>query len=220
MGKENEKKQPTRKDLEDQIREATQEINARLGAAKFSGDYPAQLEKLEKRLQKYGSAPSPTKRNESVGLGFRGKRKNQLERQLGELNRALNADIWTPEAIEDISDKEQQAYESFNRNNQTDWSFEKWKEFVDTFGNIDDTLKRQFGYEKYSSGQGRKRRKYKGKAPKRGTNNDSLIYAFEEAYENNVDLMDAMNTVIKKSKGKGLSQRRAITKLMKEIRNK
>lgn len=221
------------KDLKKSIRELTKEVNDRIKDALDLGDIPEQLQKFIGKLRKVGSNPSITKRDDKgrkdvIGLGFKGKKKNALEKQEEWLKTFLASDTWTPKGKQIEDEKAQAAYESFNANQRTDWTRDKWASFVYTLGNAPSYLLNEFGYEKQGSHKGSKTAKDKvvkesdtgfvnvDSSKAEGTNG-AIIDMFSYAYDNDVDLLSLMYEVDKESSGKGLTQSKAIELLMEKI---
>lgn len=219
------------KDLKSSIRKLTDEINERLKDAIDEGVIPEQLEKFIRKLRRYGSKPSITKRDKRgrkdvIGYGFKGKKKADLEVQEEWLKTFLTADTWTPRGREIENEKARQAYESFNTNQRTDWSYDKWASFVYTLGNAPSYLLNEFGYEKRDSHKGSKTAKVAkdtgegidiNSSNAEGTNG-AVIDMFSYAYDNDIDLLTLMKEVDRQGTGKGWSQSEAIEKLMDAIK--
>lgn len=194
------------------ISKQTKEVNFRYRVAKETGTISPQLKEMFERLQHYGSKPRDTK-SQIVGLGFhKHKHTSELRRQLNELNRILKHDIWSSEAVKIESEEKQQAYETFNENTKFDWSYEKWKEFVDIFGSVSNDILYGFGYESKNSHKGSETASIK-------KDNRSLMEAFSLAYDKRVDFLTIMEEVYDKDiTGKGLDTEKSLDKLYERIR--
>lgn len=207
-----------------EIRALTKKANDRFYEYNQVDYMPKQLENWRDRLLTYSGKPNPFKKNETLGLGFSGKRKNVLIRQFKELKHFIKTDVFTNEAKDSIAEREKTAYESFKSNNIVDWEYEKWKRMVDTFGNVDQELLNSFGYEDHSSHKGSRKANVKrsnltinNRNDKSKVSNSSLVNAYSYAYDNNLDILSLMNEVSKEMKGIGGDQRDAIDRLWDKI---
>lgn len=204
----------TVKELKQEIRQLTGEVNLNISEYRASGKKTRAFEQEIKKLQAYGSKASPTRRAETVGLGFRGKTKLQLQRQLSELRRVADKDVWTPAGARRITAAKNKSWLAFKKNHE-DWTKEKWQTFTDTFGHLTDSLKEKFGYmSKYGD------RERTRKNNNVGVTNESLLNAFDKAYDDKLDLTQLMEEVIKENKGKSLNQDKAIEQLMLKIKER
>lgn len=207
-----------------EIRRMTEKANKRFYEYNQVDYLPTQLEKWRDRLLTYSGKPNPMKKDDTLGLGFSGKRKNVLVRQFKELKHFLKVDIFTNEGKESLTEREQKAYEEFKANNVVDWEYEKWKRMVDTFGNIDQELLNSFGYEDHSNHNGSRKANVKANKlditnsnDRSKVSNSSLVNAYSYAYDNKIDILSLMNEVSKEMKGTGGDQRVAIDKLWDKI---
>lgn len=199
----------TIKDLKKNIRKLTEKMNERIALAYAEGNVPVQIEKIIGRLQKIGSKPSIKNRNRDyIGMGFRGKRKKDLEMQERELNRYLLNDVWTPEGIRAQSEREQHAYESFLNNQKVDWDYEKWRDFVYFMDNASNEVLNAFSYEKSNTHRGSK---------SVSGNKFDLVGTFDEAHDKNVNLARLMEDVYNELP-EGSSQEEAIEMLKERIK--
>lgn len=198
--------------LKENISYLTGKVNLNIAEYRQQGKAKKAFEQEIERLQMYGSKASPTRRAETIGLGFRGKSKIQLQRQLAELRRVEDRDVWSPSGARKITAAKNKSWLSFKKNHE-DWSKEKWQNFTDTFGHLSDTLKQQFGYE---VSHGDRQRTRRGNIA--GVSNESLIMAYEKAYSKKVDLIQLMQEVINENKGAGMTQQDAIDKLMLKLK--
>ena len=206
---------PTRNDYREAVSKYTERVNLRLYEYRQSGKKSRVVEEDIKRLQLFGAKPSPTRRSETIGKGIRGKSKARLKRQYEELKRVYDKDYFTPEGRRKRKKKRKDSWKAF-KENHPDWNKSKWQTFVDTFGNISDTIKSQFGYEVTQTGHNQQQKRGK---KRRKISNQDLIDAFEVAYEKNVDLLKIMEEVLKENKGKGLTQKKAVDKLLKKLKD-
>lgn len=197
--------------LKDEIRSLTQQVNDRFYKAKEANLFDNKLKKWAARLKYFGSKPSIIGKNrgEEVGLGFRGKKKKDLERQLAELNRVINKDIWTPKGREEEDELHDQAYRTFSEMHPN-WSRDKYNDFVQLLGTAPTELLQAFGYERSSGHKGSKTAKVK-------ITNESFIEAYSYAYDRNVDLLSVMLGTYSEIEGMGYGQEQAIDALKTNI---
>lgn len=195
--KEEKKKKISKAELKRRIRSLTREVNFRYKVAKDTNTITPQMQKLISTAQSYGSKARDT-RTQVVGLGFNkhGKDYGALMRQYRELKRIIKVDVWSPVGVSkrDLQDKE--AWKAFNTKNKYDWDFDKWKSFVDTFGNIPTEILTAFHYSTKDRHDGSSTASIH---TKKGDNNDltnrSLLEAFNTAYDKRVDLLTLMTKV-------------------------
>lgn len=183
----------TVKELKESIRKFTGEINSRIATAYAENMVTPQIDKIINKLQKYGGKPSiANKSRDYIGLGFRGKKKGGefgLEAQYKELSRYLLNDVWTPEGMKAQSEQYQKIYEKFINNQKVDWTYEKWRDFVNFMDNASSEILNAFGYEKTSNHRGSKSAEISEK-------NTDILSIYEAAYENkNINLNDLMQKV-------------------------
>lgn len=183
----------TVKELKVKIRELTEQMNVRIAEAFAENKITPQIDRIIEKLQRYGGKPSiRNKSRDYIGLGFRGKKKGGefgLEAQLKELTRYLANDVWTPEGMKAQSEYYQQIYDSFKKNQKVDWSYEKWRDFVNFMDNASSEILNAFGYEKTSNHKGSKSAEISEK-------NIDILSIYEAAYENkNINLNDLMRKV-------------------------
>ena len=197
--------------LKEEIRKATQEVNKRFYEAKQGGKSNKQLNKWIARLRYFGSKPSIVGKNrgEEIGLGFRGKKKVDLERQLSELNRVIEKDIWTPKGRKKEDERHDQAYRTFSEMHPN-WSRDKYNDFVQLLGTAPSELLQAFGYERSSVHRGSKTAKVK-------VANESFVEAYSYAYDKNVDLLSVMLGTYSEIQGMGYGQEQAIDALKTNI---
>lgn len=197
--------------LKDEIRRLTEQVNQRFYEAKEAGLFDSRLKKWASRLRYFGSNPSIIGKNrgEEIGLGFRGKKKRDLERQLAELNRVIDKDIWTPKGRKEDDERHDQAYKTFSEMHPN-WSKEKYRDFVQLLGTAPTELLQAFGYERTSGHRGSKTAKVK-------VTNESFIEAYSYAYDNKVDLLSVMLGTYSEIEGMGYGQEEAIDALKTNI---
>ena len=211
------KKGTSKAALQRAIRKQTAEVNMRYREAKRTGTLTPQLMKMFETAQLYGSKPRDT-RSQIVGLGF-GKHthKSELMRQLRELNRIVKHDIWSPQGAVQVKEEESKAYSTFNERTRYNWSYDKWKSFVDIFGSAPDEILNGFGYERKGGHKGSSTVTIKTDSADDVTiTGKSLIEAFDIAYEKRVDLLTVMEEVY--SESKGMDQQGAIDSLFERLR--
>lgn len=197
--------------LKDEIRRLTQEVNKRFYEAKEAGLFDNRLKKWASRLRYFGSNPSimGKHRGEEIGLGFKGKKKKDLERQMSELNRVIEKDIWSPKGRKEEDERHDQAYKTFSEMHPN-WTKDKYRDFVQLLGTAPTELLQAFGYERSSGHRGSKTAKVK-------ITNESFIEAYSYAYDNNVDLLSVMLGTYSDIEGKGYGQEEAIDALKTNI---
>lgn len=197
--------------LKDEIRRLTQQVNQRFYEAKEAGLFDNRLKKWASRLKYFGSKPSIVGKNrgEEIGLGFRGKKKKDLEKQLAELNRVIDKDIWTPKGRAEEEKRHHDAYTTFSETHPN-WSREKYMDFVNLLGTAPTELLQAFGYERSSGHRGSKTAKVK-------VTNESFIEAYSYAYDKNVDLLSVMLGTYSEIEGMGYGQEEAIDALKTNI---
>lgn len=216
--------------LKYEIKTMTKEFNERYRASQEAGGVSPQMEERLKLHLDYGGKARKYS-GDVLGYGFSGKRRNELERQYGALRATLKTDMWSPQAKEMLKDREQAAWESFNENQVVNWSYDKWRRMVDTFGNIDDSILRGFGYEQHSShsGSGKSKSANKGEEIKGTPNpiesastqgaisNATLMRVYSTAYDNGVDLFKILVQTMKELDKKAADPRDAIDALKANI---
>lgn len=137
----------TTRELRKQIREKTKEVNARIFEYRLSDESHNIIETEIKKLKTYAGT---TPKKVEIGVGNLSKRhKSELQRQLAGLERFIEKDIYTPQAIEQQEQRIQQSYETFKKR-YADESFTRsdFTYFVDTM-NVIKNVTRDYGYENY-----------------------------------------------------------------------
>lgn len=177
----------TVEDLKKNIRNLTKEMNKRMAEAFAENYVPPQIDSIIARLQKVGSKPSIKNRSrDHIGLGFKGKKKKDLIKQERELSRYLMYDVWTPEGMRAQSQQAENAYLAFKKNQHVDWTYEKWRDFVNFMDDVSSEVLNAFNYEKSNSHRGSK---------SASGNTIDLVGMYTDAYEANVNLGDLMEEV-------------------------
>ena len=145
----------TVKQLQAEIRRLTSEVNSKLKelTAKYSSNtfFNKQLNRLKASTSYVESSTGeiriPKSRNNGdiLGLGFKGKNKEGLERQYRELT-SFNTKEWcSAQAEKKRSDRANKAYSTFTRR-YGNISFDEWEDFVLMMNDISDYIG-DFGYE-------------------------------------------------------------------------
>lgn len=213
------KKGTPKASLQRAIRKQTNEVNRRYREAKRTGTLTPQLMKMFETAQLYGSKPRDTK-TMIVGLGFhKHTHESELKRQLRELNRIIKHDIWSPQGEAQVKEEESRSYTSFNENTRYNWSYDKWKSFVDVFGSAPDEILNGFGYERKGGHKGSSTVTISTPPTEDDItiSGKSLIEAFDIAYEKRVDLLSVMEDVYS-NEAKGADQKGALDALFKRLR--
>lgn len=217
--------------LKYEIKAATEEFNKRYRELSIKGEVPSQLEEEKDLLRTYSGKSKPKRQSDVLSAGVSGKNKAWLKRHYDELKRALKTDVWSDSAAETRTDKEIEAWKSFNSNQLLNWDFKKWKSMVDIFGHIDSEILRGFGYEDHSNHKGSSTAKDTNSqilvveeltelpktSSKDNVSNSSLVTAFSFAYDRGLDLYSIMERVRKNTYGQGKKQYEMIDELYMEI---
>lgn len=187
------------------IRYQTGQVNLRLS----DYDYNNELlnDELEKLKQFGGIGKAGTKREGQLLLNFRGKQKVDLVRQASELRYFNKWDIYSNVGKNQLTEKEQKAYDSFVENYSkkgVTWSKEEWRSMVEAFGSL--------GSELSSYGYGDANRKAGASSSR------PLIMAIGRAKDNSkLDIFTAMRMSVKNRPS--LTQRERIKDIV-ELMNK
>lgn len=131
----------SKKKLQDYIRQSTQYINKSIGK-----DIEMLAEPLQKSIKLLKEVSGVKGRGDLLGLGLN-KSKKDLLRQARMLHGHMNIDVYTSMGEELISEKEQQAYETFKERSKQDISFEDYTSFVNIMGGLDKTIIEALGSE-------------------------------------------------------------------------
>ena len=211
-------KKVSKSSLKRKIRELTNEVNFRYRKAKETNTMTPQLKKLLETAQRYGSKARDTK-SQIVGLGFNkhGKDFDALMRQYKELKRIIKVDVWSQPGKDVRTQKEIDAWHQFNEANKYDWDYDKWKSFVDIFGNISTEILTAFHYSTKDRHDGSSTASvHTKKGDGKELTNRSLLEAFSTAYNKRVDLMTLMTKVYNQSQ-EGDSSTDLYDRLLDEI---
>lgn len=134
-------KKMTVKELQAEIRSKTHIVNERLKQFYNEGNSSTMVQSEVKKL--LGLA-GKSRSSKQIGLGFSGKNKTQLVRQLRELQYFEQWDIYSEEGQRSLELKERKAWESFYKDNP-EYTYQEWRDLVETFGSLNDSMLQQFG---------------------------------------------------------------------------
>lgn len=139
-------------------------------------------------------------------------RKADYKRLYRELNYALQWDLDTPEGQRQLDLKEKKAFETFNKHQRAsgheEMSYDEWRDMVENFGSAGKSILEQF-YPTRGYGSGdvvRVYREAKEKAKEKANGNDRPV-----------NIQKAMQDVLKKSKGLGLTPQKILDMLRDEL---
>lgn len=140
------------KQLQARIRQLTADVNTKIaevmshGASDIFTKAVSRLKGATAYISPYThEVRIPESREGYVGLGFKGKRKSELEYQLSELERFNEKEWESPAAMRRMTERSKKAYNTF-RNRYGDLSYGEWENFVNSIDSIKDKLI-GFGYE-------------------------------------------------------------------------
>lgn len=128
-----------------------------------------------------------------VGLGLTFKTKAELQRQARELSYFNRWDYETAQGKRELSRRERQSFETFHKHHP-EYSYEEWKDLVNTMGALGSSVVSQFGSE-------------------------NIAEINKTVYDKgrNKDVLKAMQTVIKEQKGKGATPELLNDELWKKL---
>ncbi len=129
------------RELREEIRGKTHIVNERLKQFYNDGNESTMVQSEIKKLQGLGGKGRSKK---YIGLGFSGKNKMQLVRQLRELQYFEQWDIYSEEGQRALELKERKAWESFYKDNP-EYTYQEWRDLVETFGSLNESMLQQFG---------------------------------------------------------------------------
>ena len=134
-------KEMTIKELQAEIRSKTHIVNERLKQFYNDGNSSTMVQSEVKKLQ---GLAGKSRSSKQIGLGFSGKNKMQLVRQLRELQYFEQWDIYSEDGQRALELKERKAWESFYKDNP-EYTYQEWRDLVETFGSLNDSMLQQFG---------------------------------------------------------------------------
>ena len=194
-------KDKTVKELQSEIRELTKQVNTRVASIKLTRELPKDVEQAVNYMKRLSGVKTgvdkTTRAKQEIGLGLKGKSKEELILQARELSSFLRWDIESEEGLRQLESREKTEWETFERNHPG-WAYEDWRKFVEVSGALGSDIINKFGSETIAS--------------------DFL----KRIRTNDVELTDgdkyikAMMDSIKESEGAGLSQ----TELVDLLRDK
>lgn len=143
----------TVKELKNEIRRLTSIVNGKIQEYRSRGVGGRLFEKQVERMKEAsmvvnkstGEYTIPKGRNGELALGFSGKRKIELERQLLELESFNDREWQSTSAIKERSARAEKAWQTFSKR-YGNVSFEEWEDFVYMMNDMSDYLN-DFGYE-------------------------------------------------------------------------
>lgn len=199
-----------RRELKQQIRELTQNVNINIYEYRQQGKSSKPMEAAIKRMQQFGGKANPVKQpTAEIGYGFNRRRTlEDLRRQKAELERVQNKDVWTPAGMRKMNDYANKSWLSFSKRHP-DMTKEDWQTFVDTFGAMNSELKEVFGYIEKRSG-----------VSASDVGNEALVAAYEQgSRDKRTDILLYMQQVVEEHKGEGMSQKDAIMYLKEKLKD-
>lgn len=122
----------TTRELREFIRSETQSVNYKFIEYFGSNEDPHPVVVAE--FEKLKALGTGNVEAEYIGLGLTNKTKAELIQQARALQEAQKADIYTEEALAEIDEQEQQAYEKFRYNYGFDISEDEYHDMVETMG--------------------------------------------------------------------------------------
>lgn len=134
----------TVKQLQDFIRRQTIEANERLDTYKY--EYVQSNKGLTDFITKLKEKGTGNTQRDYIGLGFRGKRKEDLQAQARELEYFNEWDYASKKASEERRQQEDKAWKSFRKTHKS-WTRDEWGQTLKFFANISPTILEQFGSE-------------------------------------------------------------------------
>ena len=199
-----------RRELKQQIRELTQQVNINIYEYRQAGKRSKPMEAAIERMQQFGGKANPVKQpTAEIGYGFNRRRTlEDLRRQRAELERLQNKDVWTPSGIRKMNDYANKSWLTFHKRHP-EMDKADWQTFVDTFGAMNSELKEVFGYIEKRSG-----------VSASDVGNEALVSAYEEADKGKrVNILLYMQQVVEEHKGDGMTQKQAINYLKEKLKN-
>lgn len=134
----------TVRELKTEIRSKTHIINERLKQFYDDGNENLMINSQISKLREMGATG---RKGDYIGLGFEGKTKRELIRQYRELQYFEQWDIYSEQGQRALELRERNAWESFNQKTQGAFTYQEWRDLVEDFNAIGDTLLEQFGSE-------------------------------------------------------------------------
>lgn len=191
----------TRKELMEMIREDTAELNRRIFEYRQSDKSFKDVENNITKIKKISGTKKGRQlvnvegkksyRETEIGVGkISSKSKSELILQARELHSFLQWDISTPEGQRQWEARETKEWESFSKNfSEYGLSKEEWRDLVEVFGAVGESVLNQFG-----SGQG-------------SNASGSIVREFKNASQSGrANLVKEMGEVIKENKGTGATE--------------
>ena len=186
--------------LKQEIRRLTSEVNKKIAEVRSHGRSDKLFEKAVDALKKettyvsrQGEVRVPKSRTGELGLGFEGKKKDQLQQQLYELESFYTTEWYSNASRKKHQARAERAYETFTAR-YGDMPWIEWTQFIGIIGDLKSSLT-QYGYENYGNSIAR----LYGEATPEGKNNFSKYI---------MDTMDAL-----KEEGETVTGERFIDRL-------
>lgn len=144
----------TVREIRARIRQLTSAINETIREFRSKGKEDTFFNKAVSQLKaetayvnyKTGEVRVPRSRTSGeLGLGFKNKRKAELEKQLFELEAFDKKEWFSSKATKERSERAKKAYKTFT-DRYGDMSWEEWEDFIDIMNDVGDVLT-SYGYE-------------------------------------------------------------------------
>ena len=132
----------TVKDLQAEIRKLTAQANNIIAEVRGRDRNDTFFERIVNKLH---SNAGVTRRDGYIGLGFKGKRKSDLELQKQALESMVEKEWYSDKAIKQRSERAEKAYNTFKRR-YGDLTYDEWEDFTYMMNSLRNYIS-DFGYE-------------------------------------------------------------------------